>query len=103
MTADEQPGGALPWADEVLDRPDLSGWTATELADPPGWEVEGPCPTCKHHVSRTWLLDVMRSGEGASGVSEPGAAEIPVRCKCDYPHAEGRLGCGRSWVVEVEP
>lgn len=103
MTDDEEPSDVVPWLEEILDTPDLSGWNATMLVDPAGWEVWGPCPKCKHQVSRTWLLDVLRGGPQPPPSEEPGAAEIPVRCRCGHQHADGKVGCGRSWVVEVEP
>jgi len=96
---------SVPWQDELLDHPDLSAWTARRLEDPPGWYVEGPCPTCDHVVRATWLDDVVRGTSGLPAAVPNQRVQIPVRCRCTEPssHGENRRGCGRGWTVEVVP
>jgi hypothetical protein len=95
---------SVPWSNEPLDRPDLTGWTVRRLEGIEGWYVEGPCPKCGHTVSSTMLDGTIR-GVGITATPVGGPIRIPVRCNCAdvAEHGDDRPGCGRSWTVEIHP
>lgn len=95
----------IPWEMEIIDRPNLAGWSFKRRDDPPGWYVAGPCPGCGHPVDRTWPDDVYRGDQLRSSeqrtTTPSDRVEIPIRCVCKTKHADGEVGCGRSWQVDL--
>ena len=103
------------WRDEVLDYPDLKGWSVHPMSDPPGWRLSGLCPACNHATTAIWVDEVYRGAAATSVAALSGpVAQLPepaevinppivIRCQCrqEDSHGENRLGCGRSWTAVI--